>query len=206
MIQGKAKSRKTFFLLLLNWLILRENLNIKNIVVFDTEQFKHHSVLFKQRLKRMSDRYEVVKMYNIRRYSKDVRFQFIQDYLQKYDIDIAFIDNLRDVFRNFNNLEQSDDVLTALTQISENIGIHICCCLHENPGDMKARGHIGTEMQAKCETVFNVTTTEEDDITIVKGIFTRNGKFEPATFKIEDGLPVLKSGFIYESTKEEMLF
>jgi len=190
MIQGRAKSRKTFFLLLLNYLILNSKQDVNKIAIYDTEQFKFHSAMFMRRLRSMTSRYNHVDFFNLRRYSKDVRFQFIQDHLQETKPDIVFIDNIRDIIRNYNDLEQSDDIITSLTQISENTGTHICCSLHVNPSDGKARGHIGTELQQKCETVFNVST--ENDITTVEGVFTRNRPFEPFVFNIdENGLPRL---------------
>ena len=59
--------------------------------------------------------------------------------------------------------------------------------LHENPGSDKARGHIGTELTNKAETVITVQVDKyDDDVSIVSAGFCRNKSFKPFAFTITD--------------------
>ena len=65
--------------------------------------------------------------------------------------------------------------------------------MHQNKSDNNARGHIGTELINKAETVLSVTKNQQDnDISIVEAQQCRNREPNPFAFEInEDGLPVL---------------
>jgi hypothetical protein len=61
--------------------------------------------------------------------------------------------------------------------------------LHTNPNSDKARGHIGSALQRKAETVIFVHKV--GDCSVVEPQFCRNEEFEPFAFIIdEEGLPV----------------
>ena len=71
---------------------------------------------------------------------------------------------------------------------SGDINCHICSVLHENKTDTSLRGHLGTELQNKAETVISVSKSGNDVKIIPK--FTRNEEFDGFYFKINaDGLP-----------------
>ena len=54
---------------------------------------------------------------------------------------------------------------------TEDYNIHIVVVLHENPGSDKARGHIGTELMNKAETVIalEVDKYDENISTVMQG-------------------------------------
>ena len=59
-----------------------------------------------------------------------------------------------------------------------------------NKGDKSARGHIGSEIQNKSETVISVTKDITDKtISNVKHEFARGMDFEDFSFTITGGLP-----------------
>lgn len=188
MIQGKAKSRKTFSILYILSYILKVD-KINSVVLFDTEQFTYHSSVFFKRLQLMNEDDSKFKLFNLRRYSKDLRLQFIEDYIIEYKPDLVFIDNIRDVISDFNDISQADNITTLLSQLSEEYGSHICCTLHMNKSDGNARGHLGAELTQKSETVFNVET-DDNEITTISGAYCRNKKFENFSFFIQNGIPV----------------
>jgi hypothetical protein len=191
-IQGKAKARKTFFITLATKMIIEQN-DIK-IAIFDTEQFQYHSALMFHRINQMIP-HNQLKLFNLRKYSIDVRLEFAENYILKEKPDLIFLDNIRDCMININSWEETNKILTIFIQLADDIGTHICLTLHENPGadNEKARGAIGTELQNKCETVFRLEKNKDKpNLTVVKGIFTRNREFDPFVFKInESGLPEL---------------
>ena len=69
--------------------------------------------------------------------------------------------------------------------------IHIHAILHQNKGDENARGHIGTELNNKAETVLLVEKDSQNrDISCVKSVHIRAMDFEPFAFLINsEALP-----------------
>lgn len=194
LIQGKAKSKKTFFIILLQHLILKANKNINNITVFDTEQTYYHSQLITKRLMQMNDDYQKCFLVNVRQLSKAERINFVIWYIENYTPDLLIIDNIRDMIIDFNDLGMSDEVLTKLVNVAEKTGTHISCVLHENKKDDNARGHLGSELVQKSETVIQLKGIE-DGAEIIPN-YTRNKPFKNGAFKINnDGLPELIAGF-----------
>ena len=146
-----------------------------------------------------------LRLFNLRRYSIDVRLEFIETYIMQYKPDLLFIDNIRDCMININSGDETIKVLTILIQLCDKYGTHICCTLHENPGkeNDKARGAIGTELQNKCETIFKVETDKETNETKVEALFTRNMDFDDLIFKINNnGVPVIETDFDPEAARK----
>lgn len=192
-IQGKAKSRKTFFLCLAAYMISKQN--DLNIVIFDTEQADYHSAKTRGRIDIMN---ETIKLeyFRLRKYTKDINLDFINEYICTYKPDLIFIDNIRDCMSDINSNTETSAVLKVLKQITDEYGTHCCVTLHENPysDNGKARGVIGTELQNACETIFKVE--KDNEITKVTGLFTRNGDFDEISFKVdEQGMPRLFTDF-----------
>ena len=71
--------------------------------------------------------------------------------------------------------------------------IHIHTVLHLNKGDDNTRGHLGTELNNKAETVLQITKDDFDrDISSVAAMHIRDRDFEPFAFRINaDALPEL---------------
>ena len=69
--------------------------------------------------------------------------------------------------------------------------------LHLNKGDDNTRGHIGTELNNKAETVLQVTKSQTDaNISEVRAMHIRDKDFEPFAFRInEESLPELVVGY-----------
>jgi len=214
MINGKSKSRKSFAIMALCNLIMNPNNKMigynsnfqRGIVVFDTEQFKHHTKRFYERLARLVDTSNFT-MKNLRAYNKEIRLKFIKNYIETERPALAFIDNIRDVISDFNDIGQSDEIITMLSNLMERTGTHICCTLHVNKSDNNARGHIGSELTQKAETVFMVETFAESGITEIRGEYTRNKPFKNIQFKLENSLPVfLDQNDIIEPSKKDVPF
>lgn len=65
--------------------------------------------------------------------------------------------------------------------------IHIHTILHQNKNDENARGHIGTELNNKAETVMQVEVDKMDrTVSVVEAIHIRDREFEPFAFRIND--------------------
>ncbi len=83
--------------------------------------------------------------------------------------------------------------------------IHIHTILHQNKGDENARGHIGTELNNKAETVLLVEKDKGDaDISRVSAMHIRAMDFEPFAFRINDrALPELVENYTRRGGKPE---
>ena len=74
---------------------------------------------------------------------------------------------------------------------AESFNCHIINILHQNKGNEHARGHLGTEMINKCESVLRVTQNDAKQI-ILEPEFTRGLAFNAIAFeRDENGIPQL---------------
>ena len=75
--------------------------------------------------------------------------------------------------------------------------------LHQNKNDEHARGHIGTELNNKAETILQVEVDKEDKaISVVEAVHIRDRDFEPFAFRInEDVLPELVDSYLSKEKK-----
>lgn len=94
---------------------------------------------------------------------------------------------------DINSPSESTRIISKLMQWTDSRQIHIHTILHQNKGDENARGHIGTELNNKAETVLQVEKDKGNgDISHVSAIHIRAMDFEPFAFRINDkALPEL---------------
>ena len=208
-ICGEAKSRKTFLTsaLVASAIALpaeRIN-NFKNIdnnmylsvLWVDTEQGEHHVRKVVKRITQMTGAAmggAIVEprltTLALRELAPHERKQMLYDALRVGSYDIIVIDGIADLQRNTNDLEESDALVTELMALSTRTRTHIICVLHTNPGSDKARGHLGSALQRKAESVLFVHRVGEKSI--VEPQFCRNEPFERFAFEVDDkGIPVL---------------
>ena len=90
----------------------------------------------------------------LREYSPSLRIQIIDYALQqKRGYGLVIIDGIRDLMLDINSTSESVEVINKMMEWSSKYDLHIHCVLHLNKGDNNVRGHIGTEMSNKAETV-----------------------------------------------------
>lgn len=77
-----------------------------------------------------------------------------------------FIDGVADLAMDVNALDESTAVVDTLHKLATETRCVIITALHLNPGSEKSRGHLGSQIERKAESVFNLRK-EEDIITIV---------------------------------------
>lgn len=209
LIIGKAKSRKTFFCAIALAAALRNGEIIKTlrgnfppdkkeVLYFDTEQSKYHVSKAVKRVLDLAERQnsENFRSYGLRKYSPEERLLLIEHAIvNSANLGFVVIDGIRDLVTSINDEEQATTVASKLLKWTEDYGIHILCVLHQNKGDNNARGHLGSELQNKAESVISITKSNENkDVSIVEPVFCREKEFEPFTFEIdENGLPYLST-------------
>lgn len=223
MLIGKAKSRKTFCTTLAlatatkNGIIQNKfigNLpdNKRMVLYFDTEQGKHHVQKAFKRISLIADvkHPSNIKVYSLRSESTLNRLKLIEKAVYRTkDLGFVVIDGIRDLVTSINDEEQATFIANKLLKWTEELDIHIICVLHQNKGDNNARGHLGTELQNKAETVLSVTKYQNDEnISIVSAEYCRDKEPKDFAFTIDsEGLPYTIEGFEVrnEATKRKAI-
>ena len=98
----------------------------------------------------------------LRGYATKERLRKIEEAI--YDLDdlgLVVIDGIRDLAHDINSPGEATDLITKLMQWTDERRIHIHTVLHLNKGDDNTRGHLGTELNNKAETVLQIT---KDDL------------------------------------------
>lgn len=192
-IKGKAKSRKTFAVTLLmsacvygsvSNILLCENHG--NVIYFDTEQGDYHVYKVIRRVSGIQNKNEQSEFFAgfaLRKFEPDKRIKLIETAIYRVPkISLIVIDGIRDLVYDINDQKEATMVTTKLMKWSKEVNCHICTIIHENKSDGSARGHIGTEIQNKSETV--LTVEKEGNYSIVKPEYTRDEDFASLQFNI----------------------
>jgi hypothetical protein len=200
-IVGQAKSKKTFLCTALVGALLRTShepmfgITPKNIKVLwvDTEQSASHVHRVVKRIYRLAGwseevNYENLRTLTLREVEPKERAEKMVDAIKLFKPKLVVVDGISDLMYNSNCIEESDAVVGELMALSTEHNCHIACVLHTNPNSDKARGHIGSTLQRKVETMIYVHKMGE--CSVVEPQFCRNEEFSPFAFRItEEGLP-----------------
>ncbi len=204
---GKAKGKKTFQSIS-NLAALISGREIfdkiqghlergKLIIWFDTEMSGYHLTRMAKRCIRLSGEFQPdnILIIGLRKYNPAERVQIITWALYHYkNIGFVFIDGIRDLLsKGINDEEEATTITSKLLKWTAELNIHVNVVLHQNKGDLNARGHVGTELVNKSETVISVNKHPDNpEISIVQPEFCRDKEFEPYAFLIDEhGLPAL---------------
>jgi bacterioferritin (cytochrome b1) len=206
LIKGKAKSRKSYLLSMAVCSALNEFTfsdvfrspmanQEKNILFIDTEQSDWHVQKAAKRICELVGQRSPSRlhMYKFRSLSPSERLKYTRELISNTpNLGLVIIDGIRDLITSINDEKESCDISSSLLKWSEEFNIHIVTILHENPTNEKARGHLGTELSNKAETVIQIEVDANlNEISVVKPFSCRNKPFEPFAFKIVDGNPMV---------------
>lgn len=192
LVIGKKKSRKTLFLV---WLIceaIKQGVPAEEIVFFDTEQDEYDVWQVKDRVFRLSG--QIITVFAIGDLNYKLRKELIHWTIQYWHkpIKLCFIDGIRDLMRDINDISETTDIIDWLLMMKATFQTHIMLVLHMNKTDDKARGHIGTELQNKCEITIELERDPKAECTMVKVESSRKRPFEPFAFTHStDDLPLI---------------
>jgi len=207
-ITAPPKTRKTFFVSLLASAYLsgsniyggeikghRDN---GHLVHIDTEQGSWHaSKVFKRPLD-MDSEININKYHTfaLRTIGFKERLEFIEYFIKEKinEPSLVIIDGVADLCSDVNNIEQSNNLVSALMRISTEQNVHIICVIHQNYGSQKlGTGHLGSALEKKAETVISLeANTVNKDWTTVKCGRSRGYSFETFSFEVnEKGIPMV---------------
>ncbi len=127
-------------------------------------------------------------MLALRKYSPEIRLAITEEAIGMIpDLGLVIIDGMRDFIHDINSPGESTDVISKFMQWTDDRQIHIHTVLHQNKNDEHARGHVGTELNNKAETVMQISPDKDDkSISVVEAIHSRDREFEPFTFRVND--------------------
>lgn len=186
---------------------IRNNVDI-TVLWLDTEQSESHVRKVIDRMNTITGIYRCDKddcrlnVYALRELEPRERRDVLRDALFCLRPTLVVIDGVADLLYDSNDLRESEGLVGELMALSTTYNCHIINILHTNPGTDKARGHIGSALQRKSESVIYVHKV--DDISIVEPQFCRNEPFERFAFCIsEDGIPELCSLPTESQNKED---
>ena len=137
----------------------------------------------------------------LRKYTPEERIAIVREAIYRTEnVGLVIIDGIRDMVYDINSSGESTRIISLLMTWTGERNIHIHTILHQNKGDENARGHIGTELSNKAETVLQVEKDSKNpDISTVKTAHIRAVDFEPFAFRInEEALPELLDGYQFK--------
>lgn len=217
---GKPKGKKTFNVsamaaaamtssTILNY---RGNMppNQNGILYFDTEQSTYHAFRVFKRIARLTrnSNHEVkqrIKYFALRKYSVEDRIGMIDHKIRSTQaIGLVIIDGIRDLMLDINSPREATLIVNYLMKWTEEFNLHIHTVIHQNKGDENARGHIGTEINNKSETVLRVEKDKDDEsISTVEAVYIRDIAFPSFAFQINsEALPELLKDYVPQQSSK----
>lgn len=210
---GKAKSKKTFNIsamvaaALKNGTVMNYRATLpegkRKVFYFDTEQSRYHCHTVLERILRLAGLApdadsELITFIGLREFTPALRISLIDYALRTGEgYGLVIIDGLRDLLYDINNAKESTDVMTMLMAWTSTYNLHIHCVLHLNKNDNNTRGHIGTELENKAESVLVISKSKQDNrVSEVRPMHMRDKEFSTFAFHIdENAMPVLEDSY-----------
>ncbi len=208
LIEGKAKSAKTFLLgsIVASFVTNSTQLGViksclpsnkRNILYFDTEQSRYHAVRSIKRICELTGEPNPPNLisYALRPKSPIERVEVIENKIaQTQNLGVVVIDGIRDLLPNGINDETTTTTISSkLLKWTYDYDIHIILILHQNKGDRNPRGHIGTELMNKAETTITIEKGKNPGYFTVSSSLSRDIPFDDFAFRICEGLPIMVS-------------
>lgn len=198
-LTGKAKAGKSNFLMVLMGSMITGRpfagitpaVQLANILFVDTEQPKH---AIQQKFRRMLRTFDMdihtrladvgIHLLSMRDATIDIRRTILNKAIHKFRPQMVIVDGIVDLIHDFNNINESEELIAELMNITAS-GITLIALLHENEGNDKMRGHLGTMLLQKCDDRFSVTKGKRAFTIKHKG---RNAEINDIGFVIESGM------------------
>lgn len=145
-IKAKSKSGKTYVASIIAGVILgakfgnlEAGLENAKVLFFDTEQNKLNTAKVMRRIHTLlawdlwenTDRLHV---YSLRKMDLNIRREYIKAKTEQLRPQAVIIDGVADLMMNFNDVEESSQVIDWLMKLSADCNCAVICVLHENKG------------------------------------------------------------------------
>ena len=213
-IKAKQKQGKTNAISLMvaailcgKWGQLECVLENARVMVIDTEQKPADTQLVYNRTLELAklpkkDIFERFRTFNLRALDREDKIKSVKLAIMEYKPDIVFIDGIVDLMGNFNEVDDSKQIIEELMRLStkevSGIDIAIVCVLHTNKAtdDHNMRGHVGTMLAQKSGTVLEVR--KSNGIITVSNSDARHKEVPEWSFRFDD------NGNIVDATQQRL--
>lgn len=171
------------------------------IIDLDTEQGKYYAQNTFKRVERLvGNRYGNYKPLETRSKSIKERLDLIEWIVNESEfsgkIDMILVDGVADLVYNTNDIEEGAKLAESMLKWTSK-GIHMCLIIHKAGNNDKARGHLGTAITIKAESIIfmdrilddNGNLLERNTVKVRCG-YVRGLDFEDFYLTVnDDGLP-----------------
>lgn len=193
---GRAKSGKTT---VTAWVVSQLINQGLSVAWFDTEQGLYYGSRTQYWVLNIAglEISDNLSFYDLKIHNAPTRAEIIEEILKDSNPDLVVIDGSRDLVFDINSPEESTIISGNFMRWAEIYDCHIMTVLHTNKGSDHARGHLGTELINKSESVIMVTLNKDENNRIeCTPEFTRSEPFSPFAFDRDDrGIPHIIEDF-----------
>lgn len=126
-------------------------------------------------------------------------FKLTNQVYEKHRVRLIVIDGVADFVGSVNNEEDCNEVISNLQGLARELDAVILLIIHNNPVtgkfETKARGHLGSQLERKCESFLEVKKDKGNNHSVLSAKLLRNaGGFDPILFVYDPskGYPVSK--------------
>lgn len=207
--QGKTNAISIMVAAILcgKWGQLKCALKNARVMVIDTEQKPADTQLVYNRTLALAglpkkDIFDRFRTFNFRALSREDKIKALKLAIMDFKPDIVFIDGIVDLMGNFNEVDDSKQIIEELMRLStkevSGIDIAIVCVLHTNKAtdDHNMRGHVGTMLAQKSGTVLEVH--KSNGIITVSNSDSRHKEVPDWSFRFDD------NGNIIDASQERL--
>ena len=212
MVQAQAKQGKTTLATILVAACLCGKFGVVEyalekdikIALFDTEQFEYDTFTQYRNMLSMGgvegEDFERLIIYNLRKYGYEERLQFIKEVIRREKPQFVIIDGIRDLIPDINDPIGCPMLVQEMMQLASEAGCAILGVLHNNPGEGKARGWLGTEWINKC--AYSFLLEKNGSVVTVKTAIYRGAPVPEWRFTFgADGKPTCDDSFLEHRMK-----
>lgn len=211
-VTAQAKVGKTFLIKLIISACLKKSVfqnrlhsempkDRDKILYIDTEQSKYHVQLGLKQMRDLvnenatdeNNNFNAVSsridVYQFDAVGTDMRYNYVRELIYSKKYSLVIIDGISDLSIDTNDLKLADKLVTDLRIWATECDLHILNVIHLNPGDLshKMKGHLGTKLADKSETVLGVSIDKDNaNLRLVQSLATRNRKPDSFAFEILD--------------------
>jgi hypothetical protein len=198
---AKAKAGKTTTAA---WIIAQAIKEKKKVFWIDTEQGSYYASIIQSWILSIAglSSSQYLRYYDVKLYNPQERIALIHELMMTEQPETLVIDGIRDLVSDINSPMESTTISTRLMQWADIGNCHIITILHQNKSNDEARGHLGTELVNKAETVIRIIKAKNDQI-IVEQAFSRGPTFDTfALIREANGIPRLHNSWNSEASSK----
>ena len=206
LIQGQAKTGKTAFLRIMIAALLLGKLGVMEkamgrtlkIILFDTEQFSCDTANQYQHILKssnMKEDFSIIQVHNLRSMGYKERLDYILETVEREKPNLVIIDGVRDLVLDINSPTDCPILVQKLMDMASSVPCAVVAALHNNFGQDKARGWLGSELLNKIGYSFE--PTKDGNVVRVKNPVFRGAPVPDLVFTFDSyGNPICDEEFV----------